>query len=1140
VRGWVAGCATGEEAYSLAILIHEQLERMGRPVDLKLFATDVHRASLEFASAGVYDADCLTDVSGARLERYFERRADGYHVSAEIRRMVVFAPHNVIKDAPFTKLDIISCRNLLIYFQPHAQRKALSLFHFGLRKNGALFLGSSESPGDLADEFETLNEHAKVYRKRRDVRLSTDFRPPSPHGLREVHPSVERPPPGDGSLLASYDRLLDRFMPMSLLINERREILDSFAGAESLLRFKSRRPSRDLLELVDPALKASLGAGVRRAEQARTIVRFSAATTNTDGKEQHYRIAIEPIADGHTRSLQFLVAFEAIDAAPSPSAAAREGAAAEDLDLGKVEGERMRGLEDELRFTKENLQASIEELETSNEELQATNEELVASNEELQSTNEELHSVNEELFTVNSEYQKKIGELNELNRDMSHLLESTDVATIFLDYDLHIRKFTPRVGDAFALLPQDVGRPLAGFSHNLRYDGLMDRVREVLHRNERFETEVRDESGNCLFLRILPYRTPDGVQGVVLTLTEINALDRARTRLKELSAIVEQSDDAIFSKDLDGMIRTWNAGAERLYGWKAKQIVGQNVAVLMPAEQKEQLKDILRRLRRGGRVDHMETVRQRRDGTIVAVSVTISPIRDTYGRVVGASAIARDISARLETERNLRASEEKYQDLYHNAPDFYVTVDVRTATILDCNARLLSVLQRSRDEVVDKPLVDIFEVGSRDTAASVVQLLADSGLVDDAELRMVAGDGTIMDVGLRGTAVRNRDDDVVGGRFILRDITRRKRVELELRREVERRERFLAMLSHELRNPLHAVRTSIQLIGSSAPGEARERATLVIERQTAYMSRLLDDLLDVARITQDKLEMKLATLDLADCIGDAVETVRALLSERRIQLDVEITDRPLHVRGDRTRLQQVQANLLANAARFSPEGARVRLRAGREDGQAVVRIEDQGKGIDPALLERVFDLFVQAADDSEPAKRGLGVGLTLVRSIVNLHGGTVEAQSEGLGRGAHFVVRLPLLDDAELAAGDGFATGTTSTVLVVEDLEDSRETLRELLQAKGYRVITAADGEEGLNAIRRRRPDVALVDIGLPKLNGYELARQARATPNLPPIRLIAVTGWGQTEDVERAKDAGFDDHLVKPLDLDKLARVLS
>jgi CheY-like chemotaxis protein len=309
------------------------------------------------------------------------------------------------------------------------------------------------------------------------------------------------------------------------------------------------------------------------------------------------------------------------------------------------------------------------------------------------------------------------------------------------------------------------------------------------------------------------------------------------------------------------------------------------------------------------------------------------------------------------------------------------------------------------------------------------------------------------------------------------------------------------------------------------------------------MSRLLDDLLDVARITQDKLELKLAAVDLAETVRDAVETVRAALDEREIHLDVEVAQHPLTVRGDRTRLQQVEANLLANAARFSPRGGRVSLRVGAEGEQAVIRVADQGKGIESGMLGRVFDLFVQVQDDAEPANRGLGVGLTLERSIVALHGGTVEAHSEGLGRGAEFVVRLPLLAGAEAAPDDDVGAanaGSPRTILVVEDLEDSRETLKELLQLRGFRVITAADGEEGLTAIRRRRPDVALIDIGLPKLNGYDLARQARATPNLPPIRLVAITGWGQAEDVERAKDAGFDDHLVKPVDLDKLARIIS
>ncbi|MGE3779305.1 MAG: chemotaxis protein CheB, partial [Pirellulaceae bacterium] len=403
LRIWVAGCATGEEAYSIAMLVHEQYEKQGRPANVKIFATDVHRASLDIAGAGIYERAALGDVSPHRLARYFDSQRDGFHVVPELRQMIVFAVHNVISDAPFTKLDLITCRNLLIYFDPMAQRKALSLFHFGLRSGGILCLGPSETTGELRDEFESLDPHWKIYRKCGTVHFPSDIRLSSAKGfgrgprmIAPVPPAAHRGLP-DAGLLGAYDAMLDKFAPPALLVNERRELLHAFGGAERYLRFKGGRPTQDVLDMLEHDLRTAVTGALQRCWKENKSVAYSSVRVNARDGEQRLKIVVEPLVNPRSRVRQALIVLESLAAPPALSSSVRPL----DSDRDQIARDRIESLEYEVRHTKENLQSTIEELETSNEELQAANEELVASNEELQSTNEELQSVNEELFTVN-------------------------------------------------------------------------------------------------------------------------------------------------------------------------------------------------------------------------------------------------------------------------------------------------------------------------------------------------------------------------------------------------------------------------------------------------------------------------------------------------------------------------------------------------------------------------------------------------------------------------------------------------------------------------------------------------------------------------------------------------------------------
>jgi two-component system, chemotaxis family, CheB/CheR fusion protein len=1014
-RVWVAGCATGEEAYSLAMLVQECIETQKHPVKVKIFATDVHRASLDVASAGVYDETELCDVAPARRDRFFTQTGDGYRVSHDLREMVVFAPHNLIKDAPFTKLDLITCRNLLIYLQPAAQKKILSLFHFALKTGGVLFLGPSESPGELSDEFAVVDNHWKIYRKSRDIRLPAELRLPLSPGSGLQDPGARYPARVSAALatdhvhlLETYDTLLDRFMPPSLLVNERRELIETFGKANRYLHWKERRVSVDILDLVEPELRVMLSGALPRVFMDKASVAYKGLRLQTPDGERLVNASLQPLISHRSNQVHALIVLQEQDAAPPPAAPLNE------FEMGQASRDQHKALELELRYTKENLQATIEELETSNEELQATNEELVASNEELQSTNEELHSVNEELYTVNAEYQKKITELTDLTADMDNLLESTQVHTLFLDRNMCIRKFTPRIAEAFNLMPQDVGRRIDTFTHNIEQPTLIDDVHRVMETGQPFEQQVRDRRGFWFLLRILPYYAGAATNGIVLTLIDLANVKRAeaqaRVKDRQLASILNNSPHLIYIKKPDGLFMLANASFRQVVG---ADPVGKTVHELFPKETADKLAEFDQLVLTEGNV--VETEMMLADRTPPSQFLTVTfPLRDDDGVIIGVGGIATDVSRLKQAEQQARSA-------------------------------------------------------------------------------------------------------------------------------VAQRDHFLAMLSHELRNPLGAVLNAASVLELPAAGETeRHAATEVIVRQASQMGRLLDDLLEVSRITQNKIKIQRQPVRLNDIVEEAARAVQHGVAQGQLCLNVATPEESVSVLGDATRLQQMLVNLLTNATKYTPPGGRIKLELLREGDESVLRVSDTGVGMRADLLPRVFELFVQADETLDRAKGGMGVGLTLVRVIAELHGGSVYAHSDGLGKGSVFTVRLPLALGQPTVDGAPRHNGGPRRVLIVEDNEDSRRMLETLLRLAGHDVHVAATGPEGLEAILQVKPALALVDIGLPGLNGYELAQKVRTHLDHEDTYLVALTGYGRSEDRELAKQAGFDEHLVKPVKRSELERVLS
>ena len=791
VRVWCAGCATGEEAYSIAILLDEYISKHKPSVDVKVFATDVHQKSLNIATRGVYSSTSVTDVGKARLEKYFRHQRDEYHISRELRKKVLFAPQNVISDAPFTQMDLVVCRNLLIYLQPQPQKKVLAMFHFALKTGGVLFLGPSETPGDLSNEFQAVEGRWRIYRKRRDVRLPLDSRVPIlMAGIHAETPDKLLPSPVsanvDRRLLTTYDHLLDRFMPASILVDETGELVHCFAGAERFLKMRAGRLTSNVIELVEDALRLPIANAVNHARKLGERVRLggiSLKSTGNGDKPQVVAITVEPVYETSPDHNHFLIMVETVDQATQTGFTEREPKTV-DLNAHDIDVEHVKSLESELRFTKENLQATIEELETSNEELQATNEELVASNEELQSTNEELHSVNEELYTVNAEHQRRVEELAEANEDMDNLLAATRVGVIFLDNDLYIRRFTPEISRVFHLVSQDVGRSIRSFAHDLSFPTLVEHLDKVLETRKPYEREVTDQKGRTFIARMNAYTSDRHYGGVVLTLIEITEAKQLQAEAKRLASVIDVSPDFVAMMNERQEIIYLNQAARRMFNLPGDSKLNQlSLSDFLTASSTTEVyqRGVPEALRSG--LWSGETELKLPDGSVIPVSQVIvghsgnNESGDQEEHYI--STVARDLTDIRRSQEILEQSEAQLRRIIDNMLGFVGVLDVE-GTLLEANYAATEAGGIQRADVIGKKFWECdwwagnhFEVDRLQRA--IVEAKRGSVVRYDAMIN--AANGSTMEIDFMLVPVRDDSGNVVSLIPSGFDITGRKEAE---------------------------------------------------------------------------------------------------------------------------------------------------------------------------------------------------------------------------------------------------------------------------------------------------------------------------------------------------------------------------
>jgi PAS domain S-box-containing protein len=611
-----------------------------------------------------------------------------------------------------------------------------------------------------------------------------------------------------------------------------------------------------------------------------------------------------------------------------------------------------------------------------------------------------------------------------------------------------------------------------------------------------------------------------------------------------LVAIVESSDAAIFSKTLDGRIASWNAGAQCLFGYTAEEAIGQPIAILVSAERQAEEDALLNRLRTGERVDHLETVRLLKHGRRIDVSLTVSPIHDQAGRIIGASEVVRDITAQKQAESALRDSERKFRTLASHAPVGIFQTGPNGDNVF-VNDSWTAMAGLTPDEAHGAGWTNAVHPDDRERVMSNWQSAVQAGVSSSDEFRFLLPDGRV--TWIKGNAVPLLDESgrLVGYIGTVADISEHKQSEEALKEADRRKDEFLALLAHELRNPLAPIRTGLELIRLSGDDrQVVEEVRAMMEKQTQQMVRLIDDLLDVNRITRGAIELCKSPVELSSIIENAVDTARPAIDEAGHQLQVILPTQPILLEADATRLAQVVSNLLNNAAKFMPRGGNIVLTAERQDAEVVVAVADTGIGIPAEMLDRVFDMFTQVDRSMERSQSGLGLGLTLVKRLVELHGGMVEAHSAGPGKGSEFRIRLPMLRQAarEIQVNEAQCQPPAGRrrILVVDDNENAAIVMGMLLKALGNEVRTCYDGLTAIDVASEFRPDIILLDLGMPKLNGYDTEIRIREQPWGKRVVLAALSGWGQDEDKRQTRQAGFDHHFTKPIEPDVLKRLLA
>ncbi len=1064
IRVWVPGCSTGEEVYSIAISLLEFLGNVGKHMPIQIFGTDISESAIQRARMGQYSDIIAETMNPDRLKRFFDKFEGGYKIHKDVRDLCLFSQHDLTTDPPFAKLDLISCRNVLIYFSPVLQKRVLPIFHYALLPSGFLWLGKSENLGDQSRLFSAVEKSHKIYSKS-NVASSIHFSFRAKHSRISTDTVIRAASyvkPESGIQQEADKILLAKFAPPSVVVNSDLEILQFRGRTVPFLEPASGQPSLNLLKMVRPELMVSLRSVIQAAKKENASVLKKNIHYELDAHVYTVDIEVTPINPSVlSKDRRYLVIFSSSSlvetiARGNGSNAKRsrspKALSFKERQISELTKE-LAELKDYQQSIIDQYEATQEELTTANEELQSTNEELQSTNEEIETAKEELQSTNEELVTVNDELQIRNNDLTTLSSDLNNLFNSIDIPVLMVGRDHRIRRFSPKAQGAFNLNSADCNRLIGDIrpSFNANLDTLVSEVSETLRSKE---LELQDHNGVWFRLQVRPYRTIDNkIDGAVITLIDIDFLKQKELRTRES-------------------------------------------------------------------LEYM-----------TAVSDTVP-----FPLVV--------VNAALQIQSTNRA----FYD-YFNQTKIEGVVDFESAIGLSNES--LSLFQKAFALAIDEtqPLRDL-EVECKNS--------------EDGQRKLRISGGKIRWMGAEEDALL----------LSLLDITEQRRLEEErkglLSREQTARDLaekanlakdiFLATLSHELRTPLSPILTWSQLISQGKVDfERAKQGAAVIEQSAKAQNQLINDLLDISRIMAGKLLLNLNLINPGKDIVMAIESVRTLAEKKSIHINLKNQLTTELILADSVRLQQIVWNLLSNAIKFSPDNSVVEVTVDRvstnQKDFVQIKVSDHGKGIRPEFLPDVFKQFSQADATSTRVHGGLGLGLSIVHNLVELHSGTVTVENASIGSGAIFSVRIPILKqpnqgstctgeqtaDLKEPLGSGESRSNQSLkgllVLLVEDDQRTREVTELTLRSFGAEVLVAESANQGMELLLKSKPNFLVCDIAMPIEDGYSLIRKIRglAPDQGGQIPAMAFTAYATAEDQARTLAAGFEMHLAKPIEAEAL-----
>ncbi len=1060
IRIWVAGCSTGEEVYSIAICLLEFMSEQGIQTSIQIFATDISEVAIDTARTGVYPEARLVDVSPERRRRFFVEVETGYRISKAVRELCVFARQDLSSDPPFSNVDLISCRNVMIYLGDALQQRIMPIFHYSLNATGFLLLGTSESTGKYLDLFTVVDKKYRIYAKNPTATPSNlSFSPSSFPRVKAIENLRQRQSlpatAPDFDLQGKIDRLIvARYTPVGLVVDPNMQVLQLRGEIDRYLKLVSGAANLDLFNLVRSGFALELRSAIYQAQQHNLPVTKTGLRITESARSGSFNLQVIPFKMPYANENHFLILFE------NDSAISEVSAPPLDLTIppGNFERENIQLRQElttameERRTTQEYLRAVIQDQEQTNQDIKIANEEILSSNEELQSTNEELETAkeeiqatNEELHTTNDELRRRNSELDLVNNDLTNLLSSINIPILMLTNDLRIRRFTPMARRLFNFIPTDTGRPLSDITTNLNLPDLEALILEVLENLTVTELEVQTLTGSWYTLRIRPYRTIENrIDGVVLILIDIDTLKRS----------------------------TATVAAARNY---AEAIVATVQVPLLVLEADFRVNTANRAFCDTFQVSELETA-----------DSTIFELGNGQWNIPSLRSILEQMSTTDSIVQNFEVTH-----LFEKIGQKTMLLNaVKITAPGDTNRILLSIV-----DITDRQQFEIER----------------SHLLAQEQLARQSAE----------TANLAKDD-------------------------------FLSNLSHELRNPLTAIIGWAQLLRAHKLDQSKiDRGLEVIYHSAKAQSQLIEDMLDLSRIVSGKLQIEPQQLDLAEVVNLAVESVQLAASAKSIQISCDLT--ATAIVGDADRLGQVFWNLLTNAIKFTPSGGRVEITAVSAPNSIQIHVSDTGQGIEAELLPHIFDKFRQGDSSSSKSTQGLGLGLSIVRHILELHGGTIQAQSAGVGQGTTIIVQLPLNSAAsnlvpaasgQLPAQPEATDLTGLRILVVDDDVDILDLIQYILEHAGASVTIASSTPAAIAALidAGGNYDALLVDIGMPDEDGFALIRQVRALPveSGGQIPAAAVTAYVSERDRQLSLAAGFELHLPKPIDPDRLIQMVS